>query len=101
MPDEKVIRASKNGPYLIPGSLLLVDEDGNPTENTRKMVALCRWGGSKTKPYCERTQVRAAGLGVQAVLAGLLLRAFPEDVLVAEESAEMLRRPEATRLWTE
>jgi CDGSH-type Zn-finger protein len=55
MPDEKVIRASKNGPYLIPGSMLLVDEDGNPTENSRKMVALCRCGGSKHKPYCDGT----------------------------------------------
>ena len=51
MADEKVIRASKNGPYLIPGSLLLVDEDGNPTEGTRRMVALCRCGGSRSKPY--------------------------------------------------
>ena len=56
MPDEKVIRASKNGPYLIPGSMLLVDEDGNPTENTRKMVALCRCGGSKHKPYWEHDE---------------------------------------------
>ena len=49
----------------------------------------------------DRTPVTAADLGVQAVLAGLLLRAFPEDVLVAEESAEMLRRPEATQLRKE
>jgi len=36
MAEEGAIRASKNGPYLIPGSLLLVGEGGNPTENAHK-----------------------------------------------------------------
>ena len=53
---------------------------------------------TSTLEKSDRTPVTAADLGVQAVLAGLLLRAFPEDVLVAEESAETLRRPEATQL---
>jgi CDGSH-type Zn-finger protein len=53
MADEKVIRASKNAPYPVPGSLLVADEDGNPTEGTRRMVALCRCGGSRSKPYCD------------------------------------------------
>jgi len=56
---------------------------------------------ASTLEKSDRTPVTAADLGVQAVLAGLLLRAFPEDVLVAEESAETLRRPEATQLRTE
>lgn len=51
MAGERVIRASKNGPYLFPGALLLVDEDGNSTEGSRRVVALCRCGGSKNKPY--------------------------------------------------
>jgi CDGSH-type Zn-finger protein len=55
MSEERVIRASRNGPYLIPASLLLVDEDGNSTEGSRKAVALCRCGGSKNKPYCDST----------------------------------------------
>ncbi|HLE23729.1 MAG TPA: inositol monophosphatase family protein [Anaerolineales bacterium] len=49
----------------------------------------------------DRTPVTIADLAVQAVLTGLLQRAFPEDVLVAEESGELLRRPEAARLLTE
>ncbi len=36
MAEEGTNRASKNSPYLIPGSLWLVGEDGNPTENTHK-----------------------------------------------------------------
>jgi 3'(2'), 5'-bisphosphate nucleotidase len=49
----------------------------------------------------DRTPVTAADLAVQAAVAGLLERAFPEDVLVAEESSETLLRPEAARLRTE
>ena len=40
MAEEGAIRASKNGPYLIPGSLPLVDEDGNPTENAHQTKGL-------------------------------------------------------------
>ena len=40
MAEERVIRASKNGPYLIPGSLLLVGEGGNPTENAHQTKGL-------------------------------------------------------------
>ena len=68
MAEERVIRASKNGPYLIPGSLLLVDEDGAPTENTRKMVALCRCGGSKHKPYCDGTHKTNGFTADEAIL---------------------------------
>ena len=40
MAEEGAIRASKNGPYLIPGSLLLVGEGGNPTENAHQTKGL-------------------------------------------------------------
>ena len=69
MAEERVIRASKNGPHLIPGSLLLADEDGTPTENTRKMVALCRCGGSKTKPYCDGTHKTNGFTASEVILA--------------------------------
>jgi 3'(2'), 5'-bisphosphate nucleotidase len=49
----------------------------------------------------DRTPVTVADLAVQAALTGMLVRAFPEDVLVAEESAELLRRPEAAQLLSE
>jgi 3'(2'), 5'-bisphosphate nucleotidase len=49
----------------------------------------------------DRTPVTVADLAVQAVLTGMLLRLFPEDVLVAEESAELLRRPEAAQLLSQ
>ena len=47
----------------------MVDEDSNPTENTRKMVALCRCGGSKTKPYCDGTHKTNGFTASEAILA--------------------------------
>jgi len=47
----------------------LVDEDGAPTENTRKMVALCRCGGSKTKPFCDGTHKTNGFTAPEAILA--------------------------------
>ena len=68
MAEERVIRAKANGPYLIPGDLLQVDEDGNPTEGTRKVVALCRCGGSSHKPYCDGTHKRNGFTADEAIL---------------------------------
>jgi CDGSH-type Zn-finger protein len=68
MADERVIRASKNGPYLIPASLLLVDEDGNPTEGSRRLVALCRCGGSSHKPYCDGTHKKNGFTAPEVIL---------------------------------
>lgn len=47
----------------------MVDEDGNPTENTHKMVALCRCGGSKTKPYGDGTHKTNGFTASEAILA--------------------------------
>jgi 3'(2'), 5'-bisphosphate nucleotidase len=46
----------------------------------------------------DRTPVTAVDLAVQAVLAGMLEEEFPDDVLVGEESGEMLRNSEADRI---
>lgn len=53
------IKVSNNGPYLVSGSIELVDADGKPLPPTgRKTIALCRCGGSTTKPYCDGTHSR-------------------------------------------
>ncbi len=48
------IKATKNGPYLIPGNAIFKDAQGNekPIERT---VALCRCGHSANKPFCDGT----------------------------------------------
>ena len=52
MPDFEV-NARENGPYLISGSAVIIDADGNESEVQGKMVALCRCGGSENKPFCD------------------------------------------------
>jgi CDGSH-type Zn-finger protein len=53
------IKVSTNGPYLVTGPIELVDADGKPLPSPgRKTVALCRCGGSTTKPYCDGTHSR-------------------------------------------
>jgi CDGSH-type Zn-finger protein len=51
---EAVIKVRESGPYRISGTILLTDADGNvyPFEG---VAALCRCGGSETKPFCDGT----------------------------------------------
>ena len=51
------IKARENGPYKVTGPITLIDADGNEYEipDDGKPVALCRCGGSKTKPFCDST----------------------------------------------
>lgn len=46
------IKVRENGPYLVKGTVSLIDADGNPYTVEQDFV-LCRCGGSKTKPFCD------------------------------------------------
>ena len=48
------IVASKDGPYLVSGGILLASADGSPY-GERASYALCRCGGSSNKPFCDGT----------------------------------------------
>ena len=50
------IKIRPNGPLLVEGDFMLVDENGNEIKPTKQ--ALCRCGGSTTKPYCDGTHSR-------------------------------------------
>lgn len=52
-----------NGPFLVTGSVLLTDAQGNQFHSERDTIALCRCGGSTTKPFCDGTHSK---LGFQA-----------------------------------
>lgn len=52
-----------NGPFLVTGSVLLTDGQGNQFHAERETIALCRCGGSVTKPFCDGTHSK---LGFQA-----------------------------------
>jgi len=50
------IRVRKDGPYKIEdGDVRVLDWDGNEYKVERKPIALCRCGGSVTKPFCDGT----------------------------------------------
>jgi CDGSH-type Zn-finger protein len=49
------ITPRENGPYLVRGPITLKDVDGNEYRLEGDRVALCRCGGSTTKPFCDGT----------------------------------------------
>lgn len=60
------IEIRPNGPYVVEGDFVLVDENGN--EITPVKSALCRCGGSTTKPYCDGTHSK---IGFQGAIAAV------------------------------
>jgi CDGSH-type Zn-finger protein len=50
------ITPMENGPYIVRGSVTVLDIDGTEYDvSERKTIALCRCGGSTTKPFCDGT----------------------------------------------
>ena len=58
MAEHTKITAIDNGPYLVRGPVLLLDAEGNDFQTERATVALCRCGGSMTKPFCDGTHAK-------------------------------------------
>ena len=54
---EVEIKARHNGPYKVTGPVRIVDADGNEYDlpDDGRPIALCRCGGSSTKPFCDAT----------------------------------------------
>jgi CDGSH-type Zn-finger protein len=50
-----VIVPYKDGPYLVRGPVLLLDQDGQGIEINRRTIALCRCGKSRMRPFCDGT----------------------------------------------
>ncbi|MDQ3645230.1 MAG: CDGSH iron-sulfur domain-containing protein [Actinomycetota bacterium] len=57
---EVQVKVRENGPYLVTGPVTVVDADGNSYERGEEgeSIALCRCGGSTTKPFCDGTHSR-------------------------------------------
>ena len=51
--NEVRIKVRESGPYLVTGPITLTDCDGMPYTVSGENVALCRCGGSSTKPFCD------------------------------------------------
>ncbi len=60
------IKIKDNGPYVVEGEFRLVDAQGN--EVPVKKAALCRCGGSTTKPFCDGTHSK---IGFQGAIAAV------------------------------
>ena len=60
------IRIKDNGPYLIDGDFVLTDMNGQEIPIRKK--ALCRCGGSTTKPFCDGTHSK---IGFQGAMAAV------------------------------
>ena len=58
----------RNGPYLVRGPFVLVDQDGNEIEVNRRVVALCRCGRSRSRPFCDGTH-KTAGFRADSAVA--------------------------------
>ena len=55
--DRVEIKVRENGPYRVTGPVTVVDADGSSYSlgEEGKPIALCRCGGSTTKPFCDGT----------------------------------------------
>ena len=60
------IKIKENGPYIVEGDFKLVDANGQ--EIPKKKTALCRCGGSTTKPFCDGTHSK---IGFQGAIAAV------------------------------
>ena len=43
----------RDGPLVIRGDYAIEDQDGTPIEPGREVVALCRCGKSRVRPFCD------------------------------------------------
>ena len=60
------IKIKDNGPYIVEGEFRLTDMQGN--EIPIRKAALCRCGGSTTKPFCDGTHSK---IGFQGAIAAV------------------------------
>ncbi len=60
------ITIRNNGPYVVEGDFTLVDAAGNEVPVAKR--ALCRCGGSTTKPFCDGTHSQ---IGFQGAMAAV------------------------------
>lgn len=58
----------RDGPYLVRGPFVMIDQSGNEIEIKRRVVALCRCGRSQIRPFCDGTH-KAVGFRADSGLA--------------------------------
>jgi 3-phenylpropionate/trans-cinnamate dioxygenase ferredoxin subunit len=65
------IKVNQNGPYLVDGDdVRVVDWTGAEYKPAKRPFALCRCGGSTTKPFCDGTHSRVGFKAAEAAIPG-------------------------------
>ena len=65
------ITVRQNGSYKIEGDdVQLVDWNGSPYQIPKRPFALCRCGGSTTKPFCDGTHSKIGFQAAEAAVPG-------------------------------
>lgn len=63
------IKVLQNGPYLVDSDdVFLIDWNGQNYRIAKRPFALCRCGGSTTKPFCDGTHSRIAFQAAEAAV---------------------------------
>ena len=63
------IKVRQNGPYLVEGDeVTVVDWNGASYAITKRPFALCRCGGSASKPFCDGTHKRIGFSAAEAAV---------------------------------
>ena len=64
------IKVRQNGSYLVDGDdVTLIDWNGAAYTIPKRPVALCRCGGSTTKPFCDGTHSKIGFKAAEAAVA--------------------------------
>ena len=67
MSEEKpIIDISEKGPFIVKNLEHLNDAEGQPVEMAKSVIALCRCGASKSKPFCDGAHTEIGFIGVNA-----------------------------------
>ena len=66
---QPTITPTDDGPYLVQGHVSLIDTDGN-AYTVDEPIALCRCGGSTTKPFCDGTHSKIGFAAAEAAVPG-------------------------------
>ena len=68
---EVEIKVRENGPYRVQGPIRLIDADGNEFDlgGRGEVIALCRCGGSTTKPFCDGKHSERGFSGAERAVA--------------------------------
>ena len=65
------IKVRQNGSYLVDGDdVTLIDWNGNSYTIAKRPFALCRCGGSTTKPFCDGTHSKIGFKAAEAAVQG-------------------------------